>query len=127
MGLLNVNQSSCMSSHSTETTLLKIQNDIDLSVDSGKAVALTLLDLSVAFDRIDYSLLYDCLHDRFGLDGTVLLWTKAYLSNHKQKKIKIGDSFSEAVILPFSVPKALYWVLSFLLFTLVPSVKLFPN
>ena len=50
-----------------------IQNDISLSVDSGKAVALTILDLSAMFDTIDHSLLYDCLHDWFGLDGTVLL------------------------------------------------------
>ena len=45
-GLLNVNQSAYKSSHSTETALLKMQNDIAFSVDSGKAVALTLLDLS---------------------------------------------------------------------------------
>ena len=44
------------------------------------------------------------LHDWFGLDGTVLLWIKSYLSNRKQKN-KIGDSFSEAVILPFGVPQ----------------------
>ena len=87
-GLLNVNQSAYKSSHSTETTLLKIQNDIAFSVDSGKAVALTLLDLSVAFDTIDHSLLYDCLHDWFGLDGTVLFEIKSYLSNQKQKKLK---------------------------------------
>ena len=112
------------SSHSTETALLKIQNDIALSVDSGKAVALTLLDLSAVLDTIDHSLLYDCLHDWFGLDGTVLSWIKSYLSNGKQK-IKIGDSFSEAVIL--TSPKALCWVLSFSPSTLVPSVKLFQN
>ena len=126
VGLLNVNQSAYKSSHSTETALLKIQNDIALSVDSGKAVALTLLDLSAAFDTIDHSLLYDCLHDWFGLDGTVLSWIKSYLSNRKQK-IKIGDSFSEAVILPFGDHKALCWVLSFSPSTLVPSVKLFQN
>ena len=125
-GLLNVNQSAYKSSHSTETALLKIQNDIAFSVDSGKAVALTLLDLSAAFDTINHSLLYDCLHDWFGLDGTVLLWIKSYLSNQKQK-IKIGDSFSEAVISLLESPKAPYWVLSFLPFTLVPSVKLFLN
>ena len=81
-GLVNVNQSANKSSHSTETILLKIQNDIALSVDSGKAVALTLLDLSAAFDTIDHSILYYCLHDWFGLDGTVLLWIKSYLLNH---------------------------------------------
>ena len=87
-------------------------------MDSGKAVALTLLDLSAAFDTTDHSLLYDCLHDWFGLDGTVLSWIKSYLSNHKQK-IKIGDSFSEAVILPFGVPQGS--VLGPLLFTLYTS------
>ena len=117
-GLLNVNQSAYKSSHSTETALLKIQNDIAFSVDSGKAVALTLLDLSAAFDTIDHSLLYDCLHDWFGLDGTVLLWIKSYLSNRKQK-IKIGDSFSESVILPLGVPQGS--VLGPLLFTLYTS------
>ena len=125
-GLLNVNKSAYKSSHSTETALLKIQNDIAFSVDSGKAMDLTLSDLSAAFDTIDHSLLYDCLHDWFGQDGTVLLWMKLYLSNRKQK-IKISDSFAEVVILPFEVPKAPYWVLSFLPFTLVPSVKLFLN
>ena len=117
-GLLNDNQSAYKSSHSTETALLKIQNDIACSVDSGKAVALTLLDLSAAFDTIDHSLLYDCLHDWFGLDGTVLSWIKSYLSNRKQK-IKISDSFSEAVILPFGVPQGS--VLCPLLFTLYTS------
>ena len=117
-GLLNVNQSAYKSSHSTETALLKIQNDIAFSVDSGKAVALTLLDLSAALDTIDLSLLYDCLHDWFGLDGTVLLWIKSYLSNRKQK-IKIGDSLSESVILPFGVPQGS--VLGPLLFTLYTS------
>ena len=82
-GLLNVNQSAYKSSHSTETALLKIQNDIALSVDSGKAVALTLLDLSAAFDTIDHSLLYDCLYDWFGLDGTVLLWIKCAFCSTK--------------------------------------------
>ena len=105
-GLLNVNQSAYKSSHSTETTLLKIQTDIALSVDSGKAVALTLLDLSAAFDTIDHSLLYDCLHDWFGLDGTVLSWIKSYLSNRK-----IGDSFSEAVILPFRISRTKFIII----------------
>ena len=119
-GLLNVNQSAYKSSHSTETALLKIQNDIAFSVDSGKAVALTLLDLSAAFDTINHSLLYDCcMHDWFGLDGTVL-WIKSYLSNRKQK-IKIGDSFSESVILPFRVPQGS--VLGPLLFTLYTSPR----
>ena len=111
-------KSAYKSSHSTETALWKIQNDIALSVDSGKAVALILLAHSAPFDMIDHSLSYDCLHDWFGIDGTVLLRIKSYLSSHKQK-IKIGDSFSEAVILPFRVPQGS--ALGPLLFTLYTS------
>ena len=88
----------------TETALLKIQNDISTSVDSGKAVALTLLDQSTAFDMIDHSVLHDCLKEWFGVDGTVLTWRDSYLTNHKQK-IKLGNNFPEAFNLPIGVPK----------------------
>ena len=52
----NVHQSAYRSFDSTETALLKIQNDISTSVDSGKAAALGLLDLSIAFDTIDHKI-----------------------------------------------------------------------
>jgi len=47
--------------HSTETALLKVHNDISLNIDTGKVTALALLDLSAAFDTIDYSVLPDRL------------------------------------------------------------------
>ena len=78
-GLSNVNQSAYRRLHSTESALLKIQNDIAASMDSGKAVALTLLDLSAAFDTIDHDILFNSLRDWFGVDGTVLRWIKSYL------------------------------------------------
>ena len=71
--------------HSTESALLKIQNDIAASMDFGKAVALTLLDLLAAFDTIDHEILFNSLKDWYGVDGTVLRWIKSYLSNRKQK------------------------------------------
>ena len=40
--------------HSTETALLKIHNDIVDNMDNGKVTALTLLDISAAFDMIDH-------------------------------------------------------------------------
>ena len=41
--------------HSTETALLKIHNHIICNMDNDKVTALTLLDLSAAFDTIDHS------------------------------------------------------------------------
>ena len=114
-GLSNVNQSAYRRLHSTETALLKIQNDIAALLDSGKAVALTLLDLSAAFDTIDHDILFNSLRDWFGVDGTVLRWIRSYLSNRKQK-VKLGNSFSDVFSLPYGVPQGS--VLGPLLFTL---------
>ena len=116
-GFSNVNQSAYRRLHSTGTALLKIQNDIAASMDSGKAVALTLLDLSAAFDTVDHNILFNCLKEWFGVDGTVLRWIKSYLLNHKQK-VKIGNSFSDAFSLPYGVPQDS--VMGPLLFTLYP-------
>ena len=70
-----------------------------------KAVALTLLDLSAAFDTIDHTILFNCLRDWFGVDGTVLMWIKSYLTNCRQK-VKLGNSFSDAFSLPYGVPQS---------------------
>ena len=103
-GLSNLNESAYKRLHSTETALLKIQNDIATSMDLGKAVALTLLDLSAAFDTIDHAILFNCLRDWFGGDGTVLMWIKSYLT-YRRQKVKLGNSFSDAFSLPYGVPQ----------------------
>ena len=50
-------QSAYKQLHSTETALLKTHNDVLTAMDSGKATALTLLNLFAAFDTIDHSIL----------------------------------------------------------------------
>ena len=40
--------------HSTETALLKVQNDILCEIDNQKCVFLLLLDVSAAFDTVDH-------------------------------------------------------------------------
>jgi hypothetical protein len=65
-------QSAYRQNHSTETALLKVLNDILVSVDKGDGVILILLDLSAAFDTIDHNMLIDRLGEQIGVKGPAL-------------------------------------------------------
>ena len=114
-GISNENQSAYRVFQSTETALLKIQNDIATSMDKGSAVGLVLLDISAAFDTIDHSILFNCLQHWYGIDGVVLKCVQSYLNSRKQR-IKIDGLLSDAFQLPYGVPQGS--VLGTLLFTL---------
>ena len=103
-GISNENQSAYRVFHSTETALLKIQNNIATSMDKGAAVGLVLLDLSAAFGTIDHSILFNCLQHWYGIDGAVLKWVQSYLNSRKQR-IKIDGHLSDAFQLPYGVPQ----------------------
>ena len=70
-GLTNASQSAYKQFHSTETALLKVHNDINLNIDNGKVTALTLLDLSAAFDTIDHGILIKRLSTWYGISGPI--------------------------------------------------------
>ena len=78
--LLNQFQSAYRPGQSTETALLKIVNDLLLSLDDGKISLLASLDLTAAFDTIDHNILLHRLQHDFGLSGTVLDWFSSYHS-----------------------------------------------
>ena len=52
--LLPHHQSAYRSSHSTETAVLAVHNDLVRTMDSGNISALVLMDLSAAFDTVDH-------------------------------------------------------------------------
>ena len=49
------------------------------AADAGFATVLVALDLSAAFDTIDYTILLSRLSDTFNVTGTALNWIKLYL------------------------------------------------
>ena len=76
-------QSAYRSGHSTETALLKVQNDILLNMDRQKVTLLVLLDLSAAFDTVDHQVLLKRQESSFGITGTALSWVRSYqLTDH---------------------------------------------
>ena len=63
------------------TALIKVQNDTVEVIDGKKCVLLIFLDLSAAFDTIDYNILFARLASRYGVKGRALKWFASYLSD----------------------------------------------
>ena len=79
--LYNACQSACRPGHSTETALLKVVDDLFLSINKGNISVLALLDFSSAFDTIDHPILVHRLHTDFGLTDAVPQWFSSYLTD----------------------------------------------
>ena len=97
-------QSGYKKGHSTETLLVKITNDLLIASDKNTATVLLLLDLSSAFDTVHINKLLGILFSEIGIRGTALSWFQSYLCGRSQK-VKIGNAFSDEVILEFGVPQ----------------------
>ena len=79
--LYNTCQSAYRHGHSTETALLKVVNDLFLSLNKGNISVQALHDFSSAFDILDHSILVHRLHSDFGITDTVLQWFSSYLTD----------------------------------------------
>ena len=97
-------QSAYKPQHSTETALLKVQDDIRCMIDKGGVVLLILLDLSAAFDTIDHDVLLSRLHHYLGIDGVALDWFRSYLSGRSQR-IVVEGIHSPSCDLQYGVPQ----------------------
>ena len=102
--LHEVMQSAYKKYHSTETALVRVQNDILTHIDNKHGVILVLLDLSAAFDTIDHKTLLHQLRHRMGISGTALEWFRSYLTGRTQA-VCIEGEYSTAVPLQFGVPQ----------------------
>ena len=108
-------QSGFREHHSTETALVKVTNDLLLASDSRLVSVLVLLDLSAAFDTIDYSILLQRVEHVIGIKGTALDWFKSFLSGRFQF-VLVGEESSSHTRVSHGVPQGS--VLGPILFTL---------
>ena len=102
--LLPVNQSAYRKSHSTESSLLKINNDILSAFDRGKCTLMVTLDISAAFDTVNHAALLKRYEQYFGFSDSVLHWMKSYLTG-RQQAVQIGQSRSEALAVDSGFPQ----------------------
>ena len=77
--LLPTHQSAYRRHHSAETAVTKVYSDILGAADDGKVSLFILLDLSAAFDSVDYSVFLKRLESTYGFDGLTLEWFKKIL------------------------------------------------
>ena len=93
MTLINghtTNQSGYKPKHSCETLLIRVTNDIFISLDLSKCTIKILLDLSAAFDTVDHPVLLETLWYELGIRGKVYEWFASFLSNRKQAVVIDG-------------------------------------
>ena len=90
--------------HSTETILTRVYSDILCSMDEQKVVILTLLDLSAAFDTVDYDILDNIFEHKFKITSSAANWFHSYLRERKQRVI-IDDVTSKECSLKCGVPQ----------------------
>jgi len=77
--LLTLLQSGYLPGHSIATAVLQVLSDVLQAVDRGNSAALVLLDLSAAFNTVDYEILLQRLPVTFGIHDTVHWWFQSHL------------------------------------------------
>ena len=78
--------------HNTQHALLNMIENRKTNLNKGNKTGAIFMDLSKAFDTLDYSLLIAKLEDH-GFDSLTLEFMKNYLTNRKQR-CRVGNCFS---------------------------------
>ena len=61
-----------------------------------------IMDLTAVFDTVDYDVLLDVLHRKFGINNTALKWYTNFLKPRKSR-VCINGSYSSEKIMDFGL------------------------
>ena len=91
--------------HSTEDAAIELIDNIHehLDRDPYDQVLAVFLDLSKAFDTIDYKILFRKL-EHYGIQGAALKWIESYLFDRKQF-VQLDDIKSDLLSMEVGVPQ----------------------
>ena len=81
-----------------------MHSDIAMVTGKGHSAILVLLDLSVAFDTVDHSMLLSRLNTRFGICDKALDWFQSYLSG-RTHFVKVNNRTSVSHSISHGVPQ----------------------
>jgi hypothetical protein len=90
-------------SHSCETQLVSICQDLADSIDKGEQIDAILLDFSKAFDMVPHDLVLKKMKP-LGLDPLVTRWVEDFLKDRTQR-VRVGNTLSEPVKVVSGVPQ----------------------
>ena len=88
-------QSAYQNGYSCQTAIIRLVNDILWAMENQNVIAVMALDLSAAFDTVNYKILLSVLEHNSGLEHTVLNWFSSYL-NHRTCKVNIRKEYSSS-------------------------------
>ena len=89
---------------STETMMLGLVDEVLSGFDENECTIILFLDLSAAFDTIDFEKLLQILSDQIGIGGVALQWFRSFLIGRTQK-VKIDHVFSKICEVLFGAPQ----------------------
>ena len=103
--LLPGNQSAYRQGHSTETSLIFCITELKNFLSRGKPALMISLDLTSAFDTVEFNILIDILHKEYGFQGTALKFFTSYLRERKLQ-VQIGNCLSSELSTQYGVPQS---------------------
>ena len=82
---------------SCESQLVITTEDIARNLDNNQQVDMLILDFSKAFDTVPHKRLLKKL-ESYGINGNILSWLEAWLTQREQQVTIEGDKFSTAKV-----------------------------